>query len=117
MRIISRGLMAALTGLVLIAAALAGPFEDADAKYRQGDYQGAVTLLLQAQQENPDDVRVYAALGRSYRKLGDNDRAREAYAEFLRRDPQLRTLKSDADRQNFLKAFRSIGGQVPGEVA
>ena len=113
MKIVSRGLLSAFVALLIVVTAWAGPFEDADARFRAGDYQGAATLLLQAQKETPNDVRVYAALGRTYRKLGDNDRARDAYTEFLRRDPNLRTLKSDTDRQNFLKAFRSLGGQIP----
>lgn len=105
------GLIAAL--VLLPMAAWAGLYEDADTAYRRGDYRTSVTLLQQAQQENPNDVRIYAALGKSYRKLGDNNAAREAYTEFLRRDPNLRTLKNNTDRQNFLAAFRSIGGQVP----
>lgn len=109
----SRILAALLATLVLAVAAWAGPFEDADKAFRAGDYKGAITLLQQAQKENPGDVRVYAALGRTYRKLGNNDAAREAYTEFLRRDPQLRTLKDDTDRKNFLNAFKAIGGKIP----
>jgi tetratricopeptide (TPR) repeat protein len=109
-----RFLLSLIAALVLLPmAAWAGLYEDADAAYRRGDYRTSVTLLQQAQQENPNEIRVYAALGKSYRKLGDNNAAREAYTEFLRRDPDLRTLKNNTDRQNFLAAFRSIGGQIP----
>lgn len=113
MKALSRTLSAITATLLLAVMVWAGPYEDADKAFRAGNYQQAITLLQEAQQQNPDDVRVYAAMGRSYRKLGNDDAAREAYTEFLRRDPNLKSLRDNADRQNFLKAFRAIGGQVP----
>ncbi len=113
MKALFRTLSATVAALLLAVMVWAGPLEDADKAFRAGEYQQAISLLKEAQQQTPDDVRVYAALGRTYRKMGNNNAAREAYTEFLRRDPKLRSLRNDTDRNNFLKAFRSIGGQVP----
>lgn len=101
-----------LAALMLAAMAWAGPFEDAEAKYRAGDYRAALTLLQQAQTQMPNDPKVYAALGKTYRRLNDDASAVKAYSEVLRLDPRLNSVK---DKQGFLKAYRSLGGQVPAQ--
>ncbi|GAB4455258.1 MAG: hypothetical protein OHK0029_11080 [Armatimonadaceae bacterium] len=108
-----RAFSAAGAALWLATVVWAGPIDDANRLYRSGDYQAALSILQQAQGETPEDPRVYAALGKTYRKLGDNNAARDAYTEFLRLDPKLSILKNDQERRAFLQAFRSIGGQIP----
>ena len=101
-------LIALLTLLPLMA--WAGPYEDANALYKAGDYKSALTLLQQAQRETPDDPRVFAGLGKTYRKLGDNASALKAYTEVVRLDPNLTSI---GDKSGFLSVFRSLGGKVP----
>jgi tetratricopeptide (TPR) repeat protein len=96
----------ALLSLALVV--WAGPLQDADVRYRAGDYQGALALLQQARQQEPNDPHVYAALGKTYRRLGDDAGALKAYDEVLRLDPSLNSIQ---DKQGFLNAYRSLGGQ------
>jgi uncharacterized membrane protein YgcG len=101
-----------LAVLLLVGTVWAGPLEDANRAYLAKDYKRAISLLAQAQREDPTNPAVYAAMGKTYRKLGNDAAAREAYTEFLRLDPNLSTVRP-ADRQNFLNAFRAIGGKIP----
>lgn len=41
-------------------------FEEAENKYKQGDYEAAERLYLKAASTHPDDPKVYAKLGRLY---------------------------------------------------
>lgn len=95
-------------------AVWAGPLEDANERYQSGDYRGALTLLQQARQEQPNNAQVYVGLGKTYRRLGDNAQALQAYREIFRVDPDLQNIK---DKQGFLKVFRELGGQVPQKGA
>lgn len=112
-RAFTRGVSAVVVALLLTAMAFAGPYEDAEARYRAGDYRGALALLQQAQQLTPDDPRVYAAQGKTYRRLNDNAAAVQAYSEVLRLDPRLNSIK---DKQGFLKAYQQLGGKIPAQT-
>lgn len=109
-RTISRALLTLLALCTVLPAALAGPYEDARSRFRQGDYQGALTLIRQVQQADPDNPRNYVLLGSTLAKLGDRNGAREAWGKVLELDPNLRSVR---DNEGFLRAYRSVGGRLP----
>jgi hypothetical protein len=87
--------------------AWAGPFQEAGQRFYQKDYQGALQLLRQAEEQNPNDPHVYAALGNTYRKLGDNADARSAYEKVLSLDPNLTSIRN---KPAFAQALQTVGG-------
>jgi Putative Zn-dependent protease, contains TPR repeats len=98
----------------LAAAALAGPYEDANRAYRSGNYREAVRIAQAGIKQNPDETRLYVALGASKWKLGDRDGAREAWDTVIRRDPGLTSVNDD---RGFLKLYREVGGKLqPGKA-
>lgn len=68
-------------------------FERSEARYREGRFAAAVELLLEAYRIHPEPVLLYN-LGRAYEGLGDLDRAIDAYARYLGRDPSAPDLRS-----------------------
>ncbi len=107
-----RALLATLAAtLLLAAAALAGPYEDANALYKQSDYQGALRILRQLTQDEPDNARAYLLTGLASNKLGDANGAREAWDHALQIDPNLRVLPTDRQRQQFAQVYRAVGGR------
>jgi len=74
---------------------------DASAKYKKGDYDGAVALLGQVANEAPGDADVQFALGQAYKAKGDMGRARTAMARASALDP------SNASYQSALAALTS----------
>lgn len=107
MTLTGRGFWVAAVLLVTMTAAIAGPLEDANRLYRQGDYTGALRLIRQAEREQPNDPQVYQALGTVLRRTGDTAGARDAWDRMLELDPQLRTVRDD---QAFLRAYQAVGG-------
>ena len=95
--------------VLLVALALAlptyaygGPAEDRRAAelfrqsanaYREGRFQDAVDLLLEARQAKAEAVLLYD-LGRAYEGLGKPAEAAEAYAHFLEEAPNARDSKA-----------------------
>jgi len=74
---------------------------DASAKYKKGDYDGAVALLGQVANEAPGDADVQFALGQAYKAKGDTGRARTAMARASALDP------GNASYQSALAALTS----------
>jgi tetratricopeptide (TPR) repeat protein len=95
--------------MLLAGAALAGPYEDARSRFASGDYQAAATLLEQAREQDPENPLVYAALGDTYRRLGNNADALRAYDEYLKRDPGLSGVRN---RRAFLNGYQAVGGDA-----
>src|SRR4051812_11273972 len=61
-------------------------FEQSRVQYRDGHFQEAVKLLLEARSREPAPVLLYN-LGRAYEGLGDRSRAIDAYSAFLTEEP------------------------------
>ena len=90
-------------------------FAESRAQYRDGHFQRAVDLLLQARALDPAPVLLYN-LGRAYEGIGDFPRAIEAYAGYVREDPsardrgaieeRLRTLRRDVEEREKLERQR-----------
>ncbi|MEO0606486.1 MAG: tetratricopeptide repeat protein, partial [Myxococcota bacterium] len=78
-------------GLVATSPALAGPLEDADAKYREGAFEAAAEELTRLSLEQPGDVDVLNRLGAARYRSGDFDGAARAFDEAaqLSDDPDL----------------------------
>ena len=110
-----RGWTGAAAVLFSVAgAAWSGPFQDARARFTAGDYAGALTLLRQATQQEPNNPLVYAALGNTYRKLNDSTDALQAYDKVLELDPQLSAIPQ---KGAFAQAYAGVGGdpsRIPG---
>lgn len=103
------GVVPALLALTLslTAVALAGPLDDAQTAYRQGNYPTAKRFAEQAISQNESDPRAYVALGTILRKQGDEAGAKSAWDNVLRLDPSLRSVKDD---KGFLRAYEAVGG-------
>ena len=90
-------------------------FAESRAQYRDGHFQRAVDLLIQARALEPAPVLLYN-LGRAYEGIGDFPRAIEAYAGYIREDPaardrgaieeRLRTLRRDVEEREKLERQR-----------
>jgi tetratricopeptide (TPR) repeat protein len=61
--------------------------KQAEAKYAEGDYLGAIELLEQARALDPAPA-TFRLIGRAFEALGDLERAAEHYEEYVRRAPQ-----------------------------
>ena len=55
--------------------------------YRRGEFQEAVTLLIEARSLDPSPVLLYN-LGRAYEDLGDTDAAIATFTRYLEEDPK-----------------------------
>ncbi|MBC8102005.1 MAG: hypothetical protein H7Z41_05395, partial [Cytophagales bacterium] len=97
----------------LAGAAFAGPLDDAKSAYRSRDYAAAQRLAQQAAQENPNDPGSYVVIGSSSAKLGNRTAARDAWANVLRLDPDLNSVK---DKAAFLRAYQGVGGRAAGNT-
>ncbi len=78
----------------------------ADALDKQGDTQGAVRALQSALKIEPPKVPralIYFHLGRSYMKLGEDGKAREAFAQAKALDPEGNV---GAEAVNMMKQLR-----------
>jgi hypothetical protein len=106
-----RGVLMLGVLLVTAAAAFAGPYEDARAAYQRGDYRGALRLLEQVRRAEPDNPRVFLLAGSTYAKMGDARRARAAWDQFLRLDPEMRSINGSRNQNSFLSAYRQVGGR------
>ena len=67
----------------------AGMFEDAQSRFNNGDYQGAIIQLKNVLQQNSDDMAARLLLGRAYLHTGDAVAAEEEIkrAQFGLTDP------------------------------
>lgn len=82
-------------------------FEQSAVAYRDGRFQAAIDLLLEARRTKPEPVLLYD-LGRAYEALGDQRAAADAYARYLAEEPRagdrraiearLVTLRAQAER-------------------
>jgi thioredoxin-like negative regulator of GroEL len=108
---------AALTLVVAAAVAgacWAGPLQDANQAYNQGDYRQALNLLRDAERSEPNNPVVHHALGLTLRRLGERDAARAAFDRVLTLDPSLRSIRDDA---KFWQAYESVGGDARAATA
>jgi tetratricopeptide (TPR) repeat protein len=62
-------------------------FEQSAVAYREGRFQAAIDLLLEARRTKPEPVLLYN-LGRAYEALGDQKEAADAYARYLAEEPR-----------------------------
>jgi tetratricopeptide (TPR) repeat protein len=62
-------------------------FEQSARAYRDGRFQDAIDLLLEARRVKPEPVLLYN-LGRAYEALGKPAEAANAYAEYIAEDPR-----------------------------
>ncbi len=62
-------------------------FEQSARAYREGRFQDAIDLLLEARRVKPEPVLLYN-LGRAYEAIGKPTEAADAYAAYLAEDPR-----------------------------
>lgn len=82
-------------------------FEQSARAYRDGRFQDAVDLLVEARRVKPEPVLLYN-LGRAYEAMGRQTEAADAYASYLAEDPRavdrraiegrITTLRSQAEQ-------------------
>lgn len=65
-------------------------FRNASALIKYEMYEDAITYLLRADKEEPNNADINNLLGFSYRKLGKYDKANQYYQKALRIDPKHR---------------------------
>jgi len=78
-------------------------FEQSAKAYREGRFQDAVDLLLEARKVKPEPVLLYN-LGRAYEALGKSVEAAEAYEQYLREDPRAADRRAIEGRVSTLRA-------------
>ena len=98
-------------------------FEQSAVAYREGRFQAAIDLLLEARRTKPEPVLLYD-LGRAYEALGDQRAAADAYARYLAEEPRagdrraiearIVTLRTQAER---LERAKSTLSDARGPVA
>jgi tetratricopeptide (TPR) repeat protein len=71
----------------------------AKTKYKNGDYQGAITAYTQAIQLKPGDALAFCCRGVAYYRLGDGTKAMSDYNHAIKVDP---TLSMAYYRRGFL---------------
>ena len=76
-----------MVGIWCIAAALAGPLEDGVAALKKGDTVAARSLLTQAVEADPDNLRAHWELGWAHWTLEDWKGATAAWETVERLDP------------------------------
>ncbi|MCK4349796.1 MAG: tetratricopeptide repeat protein, partial [Candidatus Krumholzibacteria bacterium] len=70
-------------------------------RYKKGDFEGAVKILIEALDRVGDDPVIWEHLGRTYEELGRNGEALEAYEKSLSIEP---------GREDLLERARALGG-------
>lgn len=78
-------------------------FEQSAKAYREGRFQEAVDLLLEARKVKPEPVLLYN-LGRAYEALGRTVEAADAYDQYLREDPRAADRRAIEGRVATLRA-------------
>ena len=68
--------------------------------YSKKDYQGALTLLLQAAEGDPGFTPIFTGLGRTYEALEDLPNAKAAYEAAFKLDPNNFTAANGVERIN-----------------
>jgi Flp pilus assembly protein TadD len=63
------------------------------AYYLKGDYETAVGYLSRARDIRPPDAMLWNALGDIYERLGDRDKAREAFESSIQLDKEQPTVR------------------------
>ena len=99
-------------------------FEQSAVAYREGHFQAAIDLLLQARRTKPEPVLLYD-LGRAYEALGDQRGAADAYARYLAEEPRagdrraiearIVTLRAQAERLERAKNTPPPAGAAASE--
>ena len=70
-------------------------------RYKKGDFESAVEILIEALDRVGDDPVIWEHLGRTYEELGRNRKALEAYE---------RSLSIEPGREDLLERARVLGG-------
>lgn len=78
-------------------------FQESHRAYREGRFQAAVELLLEARRLKAEPVLLYD-LGRAYEALGKPREAAEAYAQYIEEEPQAADRKAIEGRIATLRA-------------
>jgi tetratricopeptide (TPR) repeat protein len=61
--------------------------------YQRGNYKQAVNYILQAIDNGEVSATIYEHLGDAYQKLGDKEKAVQAWREALRKEPNRHSAK------------------------
>ena len=112
-------------GLLLTASSLNDARKANDA-FRSGDFETAAQLYQNAINQNPDDARLHFNLGSALSKMGETERAMEAFENFkqLAENPEERamadyntgTMLSEAEMYDeAVKSFRNALKQNPND--
>ena len=78
-------------------------FEQSARAYREGRFQDAIDLLLEARRVKPEPVLLYN-LGRAYEALGKQTEAADAYAGYIAEDPRAADRRAIEGRIATLRA-------------
>jgi tetratricopeptide (TPR) repeat protein len=78
-------------------------FEQSAKAYRDGRFQDAIDLLVEARRIKPEPVLLYN-IGRAYEALGNPTQAADAYAAYLAEDPKAPDRKAIEIRITTLRA-------------
>jgi tetratricopeptide (TPR) repeat protein len=78
-------------------------FEQSAKAYREGRFQDAIDLLLEARRVKPEPVLMYD-LGRAYEALGNLPQAADSYATYLLEDPRAPDRRAIEIRIDTLRA-------------
>ncbi len=70
-------------------------------RYKQGDFENAVAIFIEALDRVGDDPVIWEHLGRTYEELGRNGKAIEAYE---------RSLLIEPGREDLIERVRALGG-------
>ncbi|CAN5872032.1 hypothetical protein BH11MYX4_BH11MYX4_67910 [soil metagenome] len=102
---LAQGKTSAATAAQAPQARAAELFNTSAEAYRRGDFQRAVTLLLEARSLDPQPVLLYN-LGRAYEGLGNIDAAIDAFTRYLDEDPRAADRGAIEQRIGTLKRQR-----------
>ncbi len=100
-------------------------FEQSAVAYREGRFQAAIDLLLEARRTKPEPVLLYN-LGRAYEALGSQREAADAYSRYLEEEPRagdrraiegrIVTLRAQADQLDRAKGASPAEPESPLSV-
>jgi len=102
--------------LLLALPALAGPLDQAESLYRDGNYFQAATAFQTAatQTTGTEQAKAYYMLGNAYHKLGESANALQSYRKAQQIDPTLSFASSPQKFQAAVGRVSAAAGGAPG---